>query len=155
MKACKGCGAELPPPRGPGRERIWCSARCRKDTLYREPCEVCGVLVRADGTAPHRADGRRLCVPCAVDEATIWTRDAIICAIQDWAAEHDGEPPTAQDFDPGIVSAHLRPAWRARWEPGRWPHFSGIQKRFGTWNNAVRAAGFTPRGTGKRGKART
>jgi hypothetical protein len=61
-----------------------------------------------------------------------WTRERIIEAIQLWAEEHDGKPPTAE-------------SWR-REEPG-YPFVGVVLRRFESWNEAITAAGFQANGS--------
>lgn len=58
MSKCRGCGATLAPTNGRGRQRLWCSDRCRRRTLYVTPCRTCGAKVY-DGTAnpPNECGG--------------------------------------------------------------------------------------------------
>lgn len=133
---CEGCGATLPPPKGPGRARKWCSERCRKRS-YDLECVVCGG--RVDGTTPSKmADATTpVCLACTGDYYATWTREAIVCAIQEWADEHGGIPPAASDW--------LRA--RARGTVGTCS-VDQVRRRFGTWNAAIIAAGFEPHATG-------
>lgn len=55
MRTCKGCGVELPPKTWQGRDRMWCSERCRK-SQYAGACVECGGPT--DGTVPGRYPGR-------------------------------------------------------------------------------------------------
>src|SRR5262245_31529878 len=57
-----------------------------------------------------------------------WTREDIICAIQMWA-EENGKPPWSND-------------WKKT--GGDWPNNSTVATRFGSWNKAIKAAGFEP-----------
>lgn len=78
------------------------------------------------------------CATCA----TIWTPEAVIAAIRDWADEHGGVPPTTPCWAPGH---HNAKDWmRAEYETGRWPHSRLVCRVFGTWNAALIAAGFEP-----------
>lgn len=149
MSACKGCGTELPPKTWQGRDRLWCSDRCRKQTLYSRPCADCGEPMNgSDGNSPN-ASVR--CVSCAnkVNGAarTVWTREAILAAIREWAAEY-GEPPRQADWNPVQARNYLHDERRARrFEEagGRWPWFTKVVREFGSWNAAIAAAGFNPR----------
>lgn len=60
-----------------------------------------------------------------------WTRESIVAAIQRWATEHDGAPPKYRD-------------WKAANRPdgNRWPSQKVIASRFGTFSEALHAAGF-------------
>ncbi len=64
-----------------------------------------------------------------------WTRERIIAAIQEWA-ERFGHPPASGDWRFGVAPY--------------WPATSTVQNRFGSWNAAISAAGFTPLRSGKR-----
>jgi hypothetical protein len=66
-----------------------------------------------------------------------WQPEAVIVAIQRWAAEHDGRPPKAQEWNSGPYSHpdYIR---------GGWPAWNTCAFRFGSFNNAIRAAGFKP-----------
>jgi hypothetical protein len=96
--ACQACGVALRPNRG--RPRKWCSDRCRK-TQYSAPCADCGKPLNGSGGRGPNAAKR--CAACAAvasgEERKIWTRDAIVLAIQEWAYEY-GEPPGVADWNP-------------------------------------------------------
>lgn len=62
----------------------------------------------------------------------VWTKEAIICAIQRWAAQY-GEPPHSK-------------LWK-RAVPG-YPNSATVKYHFGSWNEAIAAAGFKPRPRG-------
>lgn len=77
-------------------------------------------------------------VPEALDAAGLprnksggreWTREQIVSGIQQFAREH-GRPPKARE-------------WQEKSGDHPWP--PTVMKRFGSWNNAIAAAGFTPR----------
>ena len=87
-----------------------------------------------------------------------WTRDAVILAIQQWARENHA-PPAQADWNPYRARVHLRDEERARrFERGRaegaWPSFSTVVRLFGSWNAALRVAGFEPRAQGSAGRSR-
>ena len=91
--------------------------KARKDS-YRGTCVVCGGQTdggRGAALAPE------LCMSCRE-----WGEDAIIAAIQTWAAGHGGIPPTTTE-------------WR-RADTDH-PCASVVIKRLG-WNNALLRAGF-------------
>lgn len=63
-----------------------------------------------------------------------WSDEEIIQAIQAYAGKH-GAPPVAHDWDVA----------------GPWPNKKTVMRRFGSWGNAMVAAGFErpkPRGNG-------
>lgn len=67
---------------------------------------------------------------------TRWTRDMVIAAIQRWAEEHDGKPPTQTD-------------WLRR--GGYHPAFStAVNVCKTSWSEAIEAAGYKPHGPGPR-----
>lgn len=94
---------------------------------YETSCAGCGRTVNSNSPP---VDGQ-VCFRCSMDERTIWTRDAIVLAIQEWADENGGIPPAANDF------------YRLG-ATDRNPSVVTVQKQFGTWNAAIRAAGFEP-----------
>lgn len=145
MSVCQGCSAELPPNRGPGQKRKWCSERCRRHTIYSRPCADCGTPTY-DGSAnpPER------CVPCHARTRVIWTPEAIIDAIREFADRY-GQPPAACDWNTGMSYGMKAKDF---WADACWPQSQTVQAAFGSWNAAIAAAGFTPRGVGKRGPGR-
>ena len=69
----------------------------------------------------------------------LWTREAIIYAIDLWHRQHL-ETPSVED-------------WATAGE--NHPTYVTVMRRFGSWNNAIRAAGFRPRPPGvARGQTR-
>jgi hypothetical protein len=56
-----------------------------------------------------------------------WEHSTILAALRAWHAEH-GRRPQARDF------AHAE-------DRARWPNPGTVARHFGSWNNAVRAAG--------------
>lgn len=124
--------------------------RERKDR-YANDCLDCGK--RLDGSDGTKSAVR--CVACANVIAgaarKVWTREKIIAAIQEWAAEH-GQPPTTTNWHPGHARAIGHPELSAAYEaePDRWPSHTQVCREFqdvGSWNAAIAAAGFTPRRT--------
>jgi len=87
-----------------------------------------------------------------------WDRDAIIEAIQEWAARF-GEPPRAADWNPSAAKWSGQ-QWRVeRYRAGRadgspWPALNSAKKPFGgSLNAAITAAGFAPARPGPRRRA--
>jgi hypothetical protein len=108
--------------------------RARKDS-YAQPCVDCGGPT--SGSEGRRETPR--CQRCAnihcAAETQVWTRAAIVLAIQEWAAAY-GQPPAIADWSRA-----------ARYEQadGQWPSYQSAVRRWGSWNAAIAAAGFTPR----------
>lgn len=117
----------------PSRPRKWCSDRCRK-TQYDLVCGDCGGRVYGSNPGRMADRSRPRCAQCTVAHSTVWTPDAIVCAIQEWADEHGGVPPTATDsFTSGRDAL---------------PAVTTVQKAMGSWNAAIIAAGFEPHAIG-------
>jgi hypothetical protein len=66
----------------------------------------------------------------------MWTPDSVIESIQRWAEQHGGEPPTANAWRQGQGDVADHPSYRT------------VRDLFGTWNEGIKAAGFTPRDSG-------
>jgi hypothetical protein len=115
-------------------------------------CVDCGAQTRY-----HGRDGKGVserCHACAAvlrgKEMTKWTEEKVIAAIHDWNRTY-GEPPAGPDWNPHSARNNLHDEERAaRFEAGdgRWPWFTIVIARFGTWNAAIEAAGFEPRVSG-------
>lgn len=121
-------------------------SRARKDS-YAQPCVDCGASTSG-------SEGRKIaprCHDCAAAKAglarTYWTAALIIERIQEWVALY-GAPPAIADWSPQHARQALGDEARAqRFESadGRWPWFTIVFDRFGSWNDALEAAGFAPR----------
>jgi len=72
------------------------------------------------------------CRDCDVARKKTWTQQAILDAIRLWAREHDGVPPSAAEWLGGTRQEH----------DIRFPYCSVVQREFGSWANAIEAAGF-------------
>lgn len=74
----------------------------------------------------------------------IWTESKIIAAIHEWHNIY-GRPPIATDWNkqvegsPGQYCRGPRTTWAGK---RRWPPLGTVQARFGSWANAIEAAGF-------------
>jgi hypothetical protein len=141
-RACKGCGIELVIA-APNRK--WCSEQCRK-SQYAHPCQDCGAP-RTNGSDPNV----RRCLACAAkasgEQRKVWDRELLIMAIQDWAKLY-GEPPAMPDWTPWTAIETLHDPERAQRfleAGGFWPSATMVIREFGSWNNGIAAAGFTPR----------
>ena len=127
---CRGCGTPITPPQY-GR-RIWCSDRCRKQTSYSTPCVDCGQPT--NGSEGH-AITRERCGTCRYKhqhDSRHWTPETVIAALQEWAREL-GRTPTA------------KMALKAGAKVSCWV----VQREFGSWSAAIRAAGLTPNPGGR------
>jgi Homing endonuclease associated repeat len=77
-----------------------------------------------------------------------WTRERIIEAVHDYAAVF-GSPPSAEDWNVSMArknGRHDKADWFYLF--GDWPHYGSVTARFGSFNAAIEAAGFTPRPDG-------
>lgn len=83
----------------------------------------------------------RVCAGTTTKPPRKWTREAVIEAIQKWAAEHDGKPPSARQwldskqrgegYPPATCVYARKPQRERNWRPP-----------FITWASAIEAAGF-------------
>jgi hypothetical protein len=82
-----------------------------------------------------------------------WSQSEIIAKIQEWVQRY-GEIPASTDWHPGDcnrcarISAARSQAWLARAErfyEGEYPWPRTVIKSFGSWSEAIRAAGLKPR----------
>jgi hypothetical protein len=96
------------------------------------------------GGPTSRKENRR-CDPCQRLASRIWGRERIITAIHVWAEEHGGIPPAATDWNPAhaITLGHPERAEKF-YADDCWPNLPTVQRYFGSWNNAILAAGFEP-----------
>lgn len=83
---------------------------------------------------------------------TVWTPDLIVQRIQEWAKIY-GEPPACTDWNPEQARRMNDPTRAQRFHDANhyWPWFTQVINRFGSWNAAIEAAGFTPRHQGGHG----
>lgn len=104
---------------------------------YRGTCIECGgktTYARSHGKPVHR------CSPCArkhQHSQRVWTPERIIADLQEWNRIY-GEPPKAMDWLTGVYGD-------GTWGSRRWPHVVCVQREFGSWSNALEAAGFERR----------
>ena len=117
---------------------------------YGRRCVDCGKPI--NGAAGNGPNAPKRCQPCNARNSQIWTPEAVIVAIQVWAREHGGIPPAATDWNPNyaIKLGHPEKAHKF-YEDDAWPLVQTVMSRFGSWNEAIRAAGYAPRPTGSRG----
>lgn len=79
-----------------------------------------------------------------------WSCEAIIEKIVDWNGRY-GEPPCSADWNPSLARWRAQ-EWRAeRYYEGAWPSTNAVKRAFGgSFDAAVRAAGFAPARPGPR-----
>ena len=96
-------------------------------------CRECGGETRYNGRTVNGPS--TLCSACLhrlQHEAKLWTREAVLTAIAEWAHEH-GKPPSSLDW------LHADP--EQRW-PNRASVYADPNAPFQTWGDAIEAAGF-------------
>lgn len=109
-------------------------ARARKDG-YRGECIDCGAPTSGSdgrGKAPSRCDS---CSHAKQKKERVWTREAVIEAVQHFAAER-GRPPTSSEWnssDRGDRYPPLPSVYKSSWKP---------DAPFDSWADAIEAAGF-------------
>jgi hypothetical protein len=83
---------------------------------------------------------------------TRWTRELIIEKIREWEARY-GEPPCSADWNPSLARWRAQD-WRVeRYRDGVWPSTNAAKRPFdGSFDAAVRAAGFEPRRPGPKSR---
>jgi hypothetical protein len=82
---------------------------------------------------------------------TRWTCEEIIEKIADWNGRY-GEPPCSADWNPSLARWRAQ-EWRAEryYANGSWPSTNAVKRAFGgSFDAAVRAAGFEPARPGPR-----
>jgi hypothetical protein len=140
---CHGCGDRFLWVVKRARVPKWCSERCRRNQ-YDKQCLYCGV--RVSGTDPGRSLGR--CTKCARARYSKQVREGHIAMIRRWVAVH-GEPPSYRDWEPYGCRQVLHDEARARRAEASlvegWPSAGAVINAWGSWNAAIRAAGFEPR----------
>jgi hypothetical protein len=100
-------------------------------------CLDCGTPCNTNGRVSEPAVRCKACARARQSADAKWQAPQIIEAIQRWAAEHGGVPPKATEWNAG---AYAHPDYLR----GDWPAYNTCSYRFGTFNEAVKAAGFTP-----------
>jgi hypothetical protein len=103
-----------------------------RNYLRARSCRDCGTAVVSDAER---------CLRCALKRRRerAWTREEIVAALRAWTAD-TGAPPKASEWDYGERAA---PEWLR--DPERWPSVQLVRSRFGSWEAALRAAGYRAR----------
>lgn len=109
-------------------EQIGVSRTAVSTYLRAGSCRGCGTVIVQSSSG--------LCRQCAHVRSS-WTQEEIIEAIRRWTNE-EGEPPTKDDWRPA------NDRWRK--EAPRWPSATVVVWAFGRWNDALKSAGYAPRG---------
>lgn len=116
---------------------------------YQGVCSDCGAAT--DGSNGVSGQPGR-CNKCASRLAgakrEVWTREAIVAAIQAWVVNYS-EPPGAMDWDPVRATYQGHPDNAVRFRRGNWPTTNTVVRKFGSWNAAIAAAGHQPRAVGR------
>lgn len=136
------------------REREWNRAQTRPEWApwAREVQGVMGSWSAA--LAAAGMDAQRAYSQIPRKRVGSWTRELVVDAVHRWAAEHDGEPPAAGDWDPGQARRRGRHDRVQSFYAGLWPHASVATRacappeRPGRWNDVLEAAGFPARASG-------
>lgn len=105
--------------------------RRRKREKYGGICVDCGARTAYTGRKPR---GATRCLSCHRQyqlDHRLWTREKVIAAIQRWAREHEGRPPSASK-------------WRKRgdYHPSYSAVYGSPASPFDRWVDAIEAAGF-------------
>lgn len=123
--------------------------RARRDG-YAGVCVDCGTATQSDGTS--QASPR--CPDCAAAASIVWTAEKCVEAIQEFARRY-GAPPTIADLAPALArqaGKRCGAEKAARYEEkalrferdGCWPWGHTLTAKFGSFQAALRAAGFEP-----------
>lgn len=163
MPEC-ACGAYIPPrePGTGGRQRMWCSDRCRK-VQYGKDCRNCGK--RTDGSN-GKSGAPDLCAKCFNAEVHETSVAWLVAEMRYWR-ELFGQQPASQEWNRGLLHWQVRAYAEGRHngrcadatigeverrhaEHGPWPTTNTVQKVFGSWSRAIEAAGFAPLRSGQR-----
>lgn len=105
-------------------------------------CEGCGQKVFNAGSTPPR-----FCHRCRGRGYTKWSPELVVEKIQEWARRY-GTPPASTDWNMAFARRYAAPKrlveLEQRHREHAWPGAGTVMERFGSWNAAMRAAGFKP-----------
>jgi hypothetical protein len=136
-RECRGCSSPLEPSKPGGRPRLWCSQRCRRQTLYGGTCAHCGSPTNGSDGPGRASDTCHVCSNRIKHEGRKWTPESVVAAIHRWADEHGGVPPVAADWNATMAAKYGRAS-----RPDEYPSAGTVQREFGSWSAAITAAGF-------------
>jgi DNA-binding CsgD family transcriptional regulator len=122
-------------------------ARQRAEVLRLAPDHTSGQIAAMLGLSTRRVSqlvGPGVCLR----EPPKWPRRVVVQRIQEFVARY-GVTPGARDWNPAMAIADGRSDLADRFHrDGCWPYATIVLQRFGTWNGAIKAAGFEPRAPG-------
>lgn len=105
---------------------------------------ICVDCRRPTSRGPQGPSRRcRSCERAMRTENRYWNRTRVIAAIQLWNEQY-GKPPALREWNTASKRPVAHPSGPTIW--------GGPSPVFKTWNDAIRAAGFTPRKMGKQKK---
>lgn len=111
----------------------------RRKDRYRGTCRVCGASTTGSN---GRQKAPTLCMKCAPAAIhLIWSTSKIIAAIHEWHYIY-GRTPIATDWNRKVEGSPGQYVKGSRKSKRRWPPINTVQKQFGSWANAIEAAGF-------------
>jgi len=117
--------------------------RKRRRERYSGVCGNCGSLTDGSG---GRAAAPKLCSPCQHEKEKAearWPKEAILAAMREYV-ERYGELPSGFVWNPALLRSKGRADLAERFNrDGCWPLAITVSWRFGTWNDAMREAGFS------------
>lgn len=154
--ACLGCGAELPPKTWNGRDRKWCSERCRKQTLYSGTCVDCGEPTNGYAGIGKAGERCKKCRHAKEHADRIWTRERILADGRRWQ-ELTGRCPVVGDWNRYINRGERRVLIDAvHVLTGPWPHAWCVLREFGSWREFIAELGGEafPAGSGQPGQSK-
>lgn len=147
--ACLNCDKPTGESKRRGRPKLYCSDYCRKQYKYGSICDACGGKVAYSG----HAEQPKRCDPCARALIHKEAHERYMDAFHEWFDRY-GEVPGAADwlYPYPSMAKRTAPSRRVvldkRHKDRKWPVVSGILQFYGSWNEAVRQAGFEPMKTG-------
>lgn len=81
----------------------------------------------------------------------MWSRERVIECIKEFK-ERYGVLPTSTDWNAAMAKYLGHDERVQRWNENKWPATNTVIARFGSWSNAIEAAGFPRPGLGRKRK---